>query len=467
MKNDLNILIIDSDPSVIAGLEKSLNYLGLRHYHTAAPGIDIDQLNAISPELAILGPSLKTETCLKCIHTLKIIDPAIPVLTSLDDVCNNGVTINAPFEGLHCFLPGMKPDKILMTIEDSLRHKAECRSRPDFQLIIGQSQEIIRVRQQIRKVCDKDITVLITGETGTGKELIARSIHYHSSRSNGPLVKINCGAIPEELLESEVLGFQKGAFTGACKNKSGRLEMANGGTLFIDEIGSLPLSLQVKFLQVLEEKGFSRLGGTFDKAIDARIVAATNSDLSKMMSEGTFRKDLFFRLNVVQIKAPPLRSRMDDIPLLIHYFLNKYSYEFKKKIKNMPQRVINLFMAYHWPGNVREVENLIRRAIALSDWDFVYNQIKIQETNQNQSAGIHPGNSANNTDWEDNRIKSFIKEEAFSLKKITRTYVSEVEHRAIRNALKKTSWNRKKAARLLKVSYKTLLNRIEEFDIKP
>jgi two-component system response regulator AtoC len=464
-----SILIIDSAPSVLSRLGERIKHLGFNLWHTAAPDIPINQLASLSPELAILGPSLDTETSLKCIHKLIIVDPVIPILTSCDDVCLSASAGSgtAPFEGIHCLSVDPDPDEISSAIENALRRKAELKLQPDFQLFIGQGPESVAIRQKIRNTADKDVTILITGETGTGKELIARSIHYHSLRSKGPLVKINCGALPDELLESEVFGFQRGAFTDAHKDKPGHLEMANGGTLFIDEIGNLSLSLQVKFLQVLEEKSFSRLGGTEDKIIDIRVVAATNVDLQEKVREGTFRKDLFYRLNVINIHAPPLRERKDDSSLLIHYFLNKYSLEFKKEVLDIPDNVANLFLEYQWPGNVRELENVIRLATVLRDWSFTFKELHLENLKYERVYRSSLGASSPNDEWQDDKIKMFFSDRDFSLKKISQAYVSEAERQTILKALKKTRWNRKKAAQQLCVSYKTLLNRIVEFDLKP
>ncbi len=467
MNQDLNILIIDSDTAILAGLEEKVNGLGFGRCCTATPDSPTEQLEALSPDLAILGPSSDTLTCIKCIHKLKIIDLAIPVLTSCDDEYLQEKAISAPFEGLYYLNPDLKPGEISETIENALKHKAESKLRPDFPVIIGQGREIRDIREKIRNVSDKDITVLVTGETGTGKELIARSIHYHSLRSRGPLVKINCGALPDELLESEIFGFQRGAFTGAHKDKPGRLEMANGGTLFVDEIGDLSLSLQVKFLQVLEGREFSRLGGTEDKIIDTRVVAATNSDLWKKVREGTFRKDIFYRLNVMKIKAPSLRSRKDDIPLLIHYFLNKYCFEFKKELLHIPAKIADLFLAYQWPGNVRELENVMRRAIVLRDWNFIYKELDMEKVDREKEHVSSSDFDSLHFDRHDDRITNFFEEKDFSLKKVSKAYVSEAERHTILKTLEETQWNRKEAAQLLNVSYKTLLNRIDEFELKP
>jgi two-component system response regulator AtoC len=272
--------------------------------------------------------------------------------------------------------------------------------------------------------------------------------------------------LPDELIESEVFGFQKGAFTGAHKNKPGRLELAHNGTLFIDEIGDLSLALQAKFLQVLEDKAFARLGGIYDKFVDTRVVAATNSDLQRKVRDGLFRKDLFYRLNVIHIQATPLRERKPDIPLLIYYFVNKYCLELKKDILEMPGKVLKHLQAYQWPGNVRELENVVRRAVALKDWEFVFRELSLESL---QKKGEHASMEDLGTvaGWSDEKIERLIRENRFSLKKITKTYVSEAERLAIVDVLAKTQWNRKKAAEVLGVSYKTLLGRIDEFGLKP
>ncbi len=467
MKQDLNVLIIDSDPAIVTGLEEKVNRLGFSRCCTAMPAIPIDQLYALRPDLAIIGPSSGMTACLECIHKLKIIDPAIPILTSCDDGYLQERADKGPFEGLYYLNPDLIQDEISESIEDALKNWVDRELVPDFPVLIGQSREIEGIRQNIRNVSEKDITVLITGETGTGKELIARSIHYHSSRSKGPLVKINCGALPDELLESEVFGFQRGAFTGAHKDKPGRLEMAEGGTLFVDEIGDLSLSLQVKFLQVLEDREITRLGGTRDKIIDTRVVAATNSNLLEKVREGTFRKDIYYRLNVMKIEAPPLRRRKKDVPLLTQYFINKYCFEFKKEPINIPAKISDFFLKYQWPGNVRELENVIRRAIALKDWGFVFKELDLKKMAPESDNGVSSEEGPTNLVWHDDKVLDFFKTKDFSLRKIRKAYVSEAERHAILEALEETQWNRKEAAQLLKVSYKTLLNRIDEFGLKP
>jgi two-component system response regulator AtoC len=374
---------------------------------------------------------------------------------------------SVPFEGIYYVSAELKADEISRTIEIALSHSAECEIPSDCPIIIGESDGISEIKQKIQNVADKDVTVLITGETGSGKELIARSIHCHSLRRKGPLVKISCGALPDDLLESEVFGFQKGAFTGAYKNKPGRLEMAHDGTLFIDEIGDLSLSLQVKFLQILEDNVFARLGGTEDTIIEARVIAATNKDLWEKMAKGLFRKDLFYRLNVLHIRAPDLRQRKDDIPWLTHYFLNKYCFSLRRDLLDVPGDVAGHFQAYHWPGNVRELENVIRRAVVLRDWGFVFDELNLASPEHEKEEGFSSHEGSDALGWADDKIKEAMTEAGFSLRKITKAYVSEAERQAILDALEQAQWNRKQAAQILGVSYKTLLSRIEEFKLKP
>jgi two-component system response regulator AtoC len=467
MNPKLKILILESDEAIAADLQQKVKQLGFESCSKALPDSPIDQLESLNPELAILGPSLDAETCLKCIHKLKILDPLVPVLISCADLCQPEPSAYTPFNDIYRLSSAYNQEEISSTIDAALKHKAECEHRPDLPILIGQTQEMIDIRQKIRTISEKDINLLITGETGTGKELLARSIHFYSQRNEGPLVKISCGALPDQLLESEVFGFQRGAFTGAHKTKPGRIELAHEGTLFIDEIGALSLSLQGKFLQVLEDREFSRLGGTREKMLDIRVVAATNADLRTMVHENTFRKDLFYRLNNMHIKVSPLRERKGDIPLLTHYFLNKYCYELKKNVFEMPEHVTNFFLSYHWPGNVRELENVIRRAIVLRDWNFIFDELNLDTPTQQGELGTSTEAYSAPVDWPDARIKEFLDEPEFSLKKISKTYVSEAEREMILKALKETEWNRKKAAKQLGVSYKTLLNRIEEFNLKP
>ena len=241
-----------------------------------------------------------------------------------------------------------------------------------FEEIVGSSEPLRRVLSQVAKVAPTDSTVLILGETGTGKELIARAIHKRSNRSGRAFIRVNCAAIPPSLIASELFGHEKGAFTGATQRRVGRFESADSGTIFLDEVGDLPPETQIALLRVLQEREFERVGGSQTVPVDVRVLAATNADLSAAVAEGTFRQDLFYRLNVFPIRIPALRERADDIPLLVEYLIDRYAQAAGKKIKNINKGTLDLFQNYDWPGNVRELQNVIERAVILSDGDTLY-----------------------------------------------------------------------------------------------
>jgi Nif-specific regulatory protein len=257
-------------------------------------------------------------------------------------------------------------------LEENIHLREELRERYDFSRIVGTSGPMRQVYEQIARVARANTTVLIRGESGTGKELIAHAIHYSSPRAKKPFVKVSCAALPDSLIESELFGFEKGAFTGAQSRKKGRFELAEGGTLFLDEIGDVNLSTQVKLLRVLQEREFERLGGTEPIKVNVRLIAATNQDLEKAIAAGSFREDLHYRLNVFTICVPPLRERKPDILLLVDHFLEKYSIEHGHHIKRISTPAIDMLMAYHWPGNVRELENAIERAVLVCDGSVVH-----------------------------------------------------------------------------------------------
>ena len=333
--------------------------------------------------------------------------------------------------------------------------------------IIGESAAIESVKEKIAKVSDKDVTVLIRGESGTGKELVARAIHLGSNRREESFVQVNCAALPSELLESELFGYAKGAFTGATYNKAGRFERANKGTIFLDEIGSLSVPLQAKILQVLEDETISRLGSVRETPIDVRILAATNANLEEKIVQGAFRNDLFYRLNVISIVVPPLRERKEDIDLLLDYFMEKHCIELGKQRVPISRDIRAHFQRYLWPGNIRELENIIRGIIALQKTDVVYGELKLAEgTGVTEGEELRSRATILSQVWDDRKIKQLIKgKQDVPLKEITKEYVAEVEKETISKALDHTRWNRKKAAELLQISYKTLLNRIDEFGL--
>jgi two-component system response regulator AtoC len=304
------------------------------------------------------------------------------------------------------------------------------------------------VKNIIEEVADSELTVLIRGESGTGKEIVARMIHSKSSRRNEPFVKVNCAAIPRDLLEAELFGYEKGAFTGAHKTKPGRFEVANKGTMFLDEIGDMPMELQSKLLQVLEQQEFVRVGGINNIHVDVRIVCATNKDLEQAISEGNMRDDLFYRLNEITINLPTLSQRRDDVPLLVEHFLEKYSILYGKEQRGLKNETIRMLQNYDWPGNVRQLENLIKQIVVRSDENIIYDTLKGPISGQARKGPLVD-----------------ISDGDFSLKKKVQEAVSEVEKVLISKILHKTNWNRRKAARLLNISYRSLLYKIKEYKI--
>jgi two-component system response regulator PilR (NtrC family) len=249
--------------------------------------------------------------------------------------------------------------------QENLLLKKALNTRHEFSNIIGRSEPMLDVFRMVETIAKTNSTVLITGESGTGKDLVARAIHYNSLRRDRPFVALNCGGVPETLLESELFGHMRGAFTGADSNKKGLIEAAEGGTIFLDEIGEMTTTMQVKLLRVLQDRRFRRLGGTEEVQADIRVVAATNQDLQKLVAEGRFREDLFYRINVIPMHLPPLRERFEDVPLLAEHFLAKYAAQMQKPVRSISQEAVTLLQAYTWPGNVRELENVIERAVAL------------------------------------------------------------------------------------------------------
>ena len=331
--------------------------------------------------------------------------------------------------------------------EENIRLKKELKGKYHYKNIVGTSQVVKKIYDLIEKVSDTDGTVLITGASGTGKELIARSIHYNSQRSDKPLVVINCGAVPEALLESELFGHEKGAFTGAYKKRIGRFEMANGGTVFLDEIGEMSPALQIKLLRVLQEQQFERVGGTKTIHVDLRFIAATNKNLTAAINMEKFREDLYYRLNVIPIKVPSLKQRRSDIPLLIDFFLKKFQKTKNKKITGFSQSALDAMWVYEWPGNVRELENVLKRLTILCEGPVV----DLEDLPEN----IRDVSGAGQMEEE------VILGDELNLNEAVQDY----EKRIILEALEKTNWVKSKAAKLLNINRTTLVAKIKKQNI--
>ncbi len=333
------------------------------------------------------------------------------------------------------------------------------RSLPKYPPLLDSTPAMQAVQEIINQVADTSTTVLIRGESGVGKELVARAIHAASPRHAHPFVKVNCAALPAELLESELFGHEKGAFTGAYRRKLGKFEFANKGTLFLDEIGELPLALQAKLLHVLQDQEFSRVGGRELIRVDTRILASTNRDLEVALAAGQFREDLYYRLNVVEIRVPPLRERREEIPILVSVFREEFQRQFGRKVKLSPE-AIRCFTEYPWPGNVRELENIMKRLVVLGNVE------KIQEELLSNLRNNH-GNGSKGAGADKSPIPSAQLDPSVGLRELGRRAARAAERKAIEEVLEQVRWNRSEAARVLKISYKTLLTRITQCGLAP
>ena len=326
--------------------------------------------------------------------------------------------------------------------------------------IVGQSAELAELYAVLERVADSPTTVLITGESGTGKELVARALHDHSSRRGKPFIKVNCAAIPKELIESELFGYERGAFTGAVTSKPGRFELANGGTLFLDEIGEIPVEMQVKLLRALQESEFERVGGIKTTRVDVRLVAATNRDLKKLIAAGAFREDLFYRLNVVSLRLPALRERATDIPHLVEHFLGKFNDRLKKHVSGVEPEALELLCAYGWPGNIRELENVMERSVLFCDGQKLRVEdlpVELRGSTPSVLPGADPG-SATSSDVP-------LPAEG-GLKEHVKVAMTRLEREIVSRALKQTSGNVTHAARLLKISRKGLQLKMKELGLR-
>jgi DNA-binding NtrC family response regulator len=375
MKNKNTILVIDDEPAILKVMEANLKREGYG-VHTAENAVAaLEKLQVESFDTIIVDYLMPELTGLDLIEKIKRLKIDVPVIV----VTAHGTieqAVKAMKMGAANYLT--KPvnyDELLSVVKNAVdqhtlkeevkRLRREVTSRYSFDQIIGKNEKMEAIFSLVGDVAETDATVLIRGETGTGKELIARAVHFNSPRKNREFLRVNCAALSETLLESELFGHEKGAFTGAIKTRIGRFEQADGGTLFFDEIGDIPLSTQAKLLRVLQGKEFERVGGNKTIKVDVRIISATNKPLEKAVAAGEFREDLFYRLNVIPIELPPLRERLDDVPLLVFHFLKLHAKRFNKNISDISPEAISMLMDHDWPGNVRQVENVMERSVIL------------------------------------------------------------------------------------------------------
>jgi len=463
MNKPSTILIIVSDPIQNNYLKALTQNFGFE-VHTAQRFDDgFKIVDKIIPEVIVL------DSCLQGIHwsdaasKIKEIrrDTSILLLTPLmkkDEPSNPNIDglIRMPLnyvelrDKLKRYLKKGNPD--FKFVEVSALREEDPEAEYVDNLILGHSKRIVEVKKLIRRVAEPDVTVLLRGESGTGKELAAQALQRCSKRRNKPFVKVLCAAIPDGLLESELFGHEKGAFTGAHRKKPGKFEFANEGTIFLDEIGDVPQSLQAKLLQVLQDGEFARIGGNEIK-VDVRVIAATNKNLEKDVAAGTFREDLFYRLNVVIITMPSLRERKEDIPLLTEFLLHKYCQIYNKDYRPVSKETMDRFMAYSWPGNVRELENIVKRIIVLGSE-------KIELSGQTvESNTIEPPFTDKSRDVVDIVFKPC------SLREIAKEAIQKAEGEAIKKALIACKWNKRKTAEILSISYKTLFYKMRQYNL--
>ncbi|MBJ6752157.1 sigma-54-dependent transcriptional regulator [Geomonas anaerohicana] len=443
------ILIIDDDSSLRRVLEYNLQQEGYDVYTAADGSTGLQYFEEKSPQLVITDLKMPGMTGFEVLSAIKERAPStvVIVLTAFGaiDTAVEAMKLGAfhyltkPFNREELKVTVLKGLQLQGLSEENRLLKEELSGRTEFKSIVGTSRAMEGVFSVVRKVADTEATVLITGESGTGKELVARAIHSGSSRRAAPFVAVNCAAIPRDLLESELFGHVKGAFTGAIRDKEGKFQMADGGTIFLDEVGDLPLELQPKLLRVLQERVVEPVGGTSLQKIDLRVVAATNADLERWIAEGKFREDLYYRLSVIPVQLPPLRERVEDVPLLIRYFCTKFGAEGVTFTKEALARL----KEYAWPGNVRELENTVERLLIMREGD----QIGVDELPAKISAAAPPP--------EGGVLR--LPAGGYSLE--------QLEMEVVLEALNRCDWNQTAAARFLRIPRHTLIYRMEKYNI--
>ena len=455
------ILIVDDEKTIRWSLSEALRESGYEvvDAETAAKGESL--FREKSPDLVLLDMKLPDGSGLDVLQHLKDEDPSIPVImmTAYGEV---ETAVEAMKGGAYDFI--LKPyalEKLRITIANALEThrlkneiaylKSSSTGKNFFKQFVGQSRTMVEIFEKIEKIGQsKANTILITGESGVGKELVARAIHACSYQDSRPFMEINCASVPETLLESELFGYEKGAFTDAKTRKKGLVEMAEGGTLFLDEIGEMGITLQSRLLRVLENKTFRRVGGVKDLHVNTRFISATNRDLNRAIEEKIFRKDLYYRLKVIPIHIPPLRERKEDIPLLVNFFIDRYNKELGKQVKPVSREVVELMLSYDWPGNVRELKNVIERAMLLdADEELLSEHLpsELLGTSGEQRAAVRSSASL---------LDSFF---PMTLK--------ELEKIQIERTLEQTDGNKSRAASILGISRQTLREKLKTFDGAP
>jgi DNA-binding NtrC family response regulator len=481
------ILIVDDDRAQSHFLSAHLSRRGF-DVSTASTGDEaIRMFRVFDPSLVLLDADARGMEGMETLERLKQMKPEVSVLMTAsspapelifrasklgaDDFLSKPVDLAALDQRMARLLEGQRLNTEVTQLRDQVRKQS------DFSMLFGTSPRMEDVKNTIEQVADTNATVLIRGESGTGKEVVARMVFSHSLRRDKPFVKVNCAAIPHELLESELFGYEPGAFTGANRQKLGKFDLAHGGTMFLDEISEMHPALQAKLLHVLQDGEFSRLGGKRDIAVDVRLLAATNKELERAVEEGEFRQDLFYRLNVVTIHIPPLRERQEEIPIFLDFFLRKYSEYYGKQPPAFTEYAVSRMLAYTWPGNIRELENLVKRYVIVGNEAQIIRELSthrpvIVSMGEQEHAAWGVVGNHHSSRKQPETIPAESKEspasanvdstvESLSLLEIGRRAAMHAEREAIERVLNQTRWNRRQAAKILKVSYKALLNKLK------
>ncbi len=462
------VLVVDDAEAIRTYLR---NLLPLRGYGVllAEDGVRaMEMLNGgAEPDVIVLDVMMPDMDGLETLRKIRQLLPDVPVIMlsvvgkagTVVEAMNLGASdyINKPFEEeeLEIALKKVLETRDLKVESADLRSRLAVHEAREKSAFLWVSEKMIRIREVLEQVGDADVTVLVHGESGVGKEVIARTVHEFSNRRDNRFVKVNCAALPEELLESELFGYERGAFTGASSRKAGKFEVASSGTMFLDEIGEMSPKLQAKLLQVLQDGEFSRLGGDRDVHVDVRVVAATNRNLEEMVQKGDFREDLYYRLNVVNIWVPPLRERPEEIVILTDHFLRQYSTQYGRELRPLSDRLRQGFASYAWPGNVRELENMVKRIVVLENEDAIAREVLA-------APRLAPRAPEPRIEPEPRALDTPSPDDGVSLREIGKRAARDAEREALRRVLYQTNWNRKKAAKILGVSYKTLLQKIKE-----
>jgi len=471
------ILIVDDDQSIREFMELLLTK---ENYIVKTSSSALEAIKLVEQEkfdVIFLDIQMPQISGIEALVSFKKMDPTVEIII-ITAFGSTEIAIDVIKKGAYDFISKpFKIDTILNTTKKAIekRHlsyenimlKARIGEKYSYHNMIGSSAPMLMLYEMIKIVSQTTSNILITGESGTGKELIAKAIHSNSNLKQKPFVVVNCGAIPENLMESELFGHKRGSFTGAVMDKTGLFEAANGGTIFLDEVGELPIHLQVKLLRTIQERTIKKVGDTKDININVRLICASNKNLDKMVKNGTFREDLFYRLNVIQIHAPSLKEHREDVPMLISYFMEKYSKNINKTIKDITEEAVFALKNYNYPGNVRELENIIERAVVLCSGET----IKISDLPQH-IVDIYKGDSVNHPpalDIAGEEQKSILLNELSALEKIPDSgiemekIVERIEKKLLENALHKTGGVKKHAAKLLGITFRSMRYRLEKY----